>query len=83
MIHYDFDVLALLTYILTDQKTRSDIAIMWMFYEYSCYQQFIHTLSQSEDQAYEKYDQCLASLLSNMLSRGEHKERYITKHKFS
>ncbi|VDP09748.1 unnamed protein product [Soboliphyme baturini] len=61
-------------FILSDQKQRAELAILWIYHEYSSYQGFNQSLLQDPEKGFEKYDSCLTRLLSALLSRGEHRE---------
>lgn len=62
-------------YIFADQKTRGDLAILWLYRRYCAYQGFHDSLNQDPDLELEKYNDVLLGMLTHLYERGDHKEQ--------
>uniref|UniRef100_A0A914WJ65 Symplekin/Pta1 N-terminal domain-containing protein n=1 Tax=Plectus sambesii TaxID=2011161 RepID=A0A914WJ65_9BILA len=70
----------LLTFIMADQKSRSDLAILWVYETYAQFQGFTQLATAAEEQdRYDRYGRCLCRLLETLFERGEHKETLFHK----
>ncbi|VDK54206.1 unnamed protein product [Anisakis simplex] len=76
----------LMAFIVAEQKSRTELALMWIaelyaqFQGYSlCHRSEITNISASETRRYERYDSVLCTLLKTLFERGEHKETLFHK----
>lgn len=66
--------LVLEQFIMVD-KARADLAVLWVYQAYACFQGFNNSLLQDQEKGFENYDRCLTRLLSAVSTKGDHKER--------
>lgn len=68
-----------LQYIFEDMRHRADLAISWLYQEYTKYMAYsvseMHTgLTTSKEEKIASYDYCLTRLLSGVLERRDRRE---------
>ncbi|KAL3096947.1 hypothetical protein niasHS_002663 [Heterodera schachtii] len=69
-------------YIIEDQKSRADLALLWLAELFVQWMNFVPSNptqivcrpERTAEQRKERYDNCLCALLSTLYERGEHKE---------
>ena len=64
----------LLEHIFGDLRNRADLALAWVYHEYTLYQGY--TLPGAEKPSIAGYDRCLCRLLAGLLDRPDQKEGY-------
>ncbi|VDK78043.1 unnamed protein product [Litomosoides sigmodontis] len=76
----------LMTFIVQEQKSRTDLALLWIVELYAQFQGYSLCSTfyaaegyHSKSQCYERYDAVLCSLLKTLYERGEHKETLFHK----
>jgi symplekin len=66
-------------HILNEQKTRGDLALLWMQEMFVVYQTTPLSDAAASADAFAAYDSCLCKLLNELYQKGEHKETLFHK----
>ena len=58
-------------------RHRADLAIAWLYQEYTKYMAYSITENTMKEKKIASYDRCLTSLLSGVLERPDRREGYV------